>query len=107
MPIEKNTPDTLGPVDPPAYVESYKTAVPAVVPQVSRTYLDYGIDALAIVAASVLLYLKVITDTQWTATVVAVSAGRAALRLPGTPPSGGAVSAIALGLMSFFKHNRT
>lgn len=76
------------------------------VPVKNRTYLDYGIDALAIVAASVLLYLGVITETQWTATVVAVSAGRAALRLPGAPPSGGALSAIAFGLMSFFRHNR-
>lgn len=82
---------------------------PFVVPDApvkNRTYLDYGIDALAIVAASVLLYLGVITETQWTATVVAVSAGRAALRLPGSPPSGGALSAITFGLISFFKTNR-
>lgn len=95
-----NGPDTVAPVEPE------KPAGPAVVPQVTRTYLDYGIDALAIISASVLLYLGVINDTQWTATVVAVSAGRAALRIPGVPPSGGAVSAITLGLASLFRHDR-
>lgn len=104
MPIEpKDTEQSVQPVVP---VEEAKPVGPAVVTPANRTYLDYGIDALAIVAASVLLYLKVINDTQWTATVVAVSAGRAALRLPGAPPSGGALSAIALGFFSFFRHRQ-
>lgn len=89
----------------PAVAAPVQPSAPEV-PVKNRTYLDYGIDALAIIAASVLLYLGVITETQWTATVVAVSAGRAALRLPGSPPSGGALSAIAFSLMSFFRHNR-
>lgn len=104
MPTETPNEQTSEPVVP---VENPKPTGPLIVTPANRTYLDYGIDALAIVAASVLLYLRVIDDTQWTATVVAVSAGRAALRLPGTPPSGGAVSAIAFGLFSFFRHERT
>lgn len=79
----------------------------ASVPESTKTYLDYAIDALVVVSASVLLYCKVISDTQWTATVVAVSAGRVALRVPGnnggSPPSGGAVTALAIGAMSFLK----
>lgn len=74
---------------------------------ITRTLLDYAIDALVIVSASVLLYFHVISDTQWTATVVAVSAGRAALRLPnsngGAPPSSGATTAILLGIASLLK----
>lgn len=102
MPIEPTTPETPG----PQAEQPVTPALPAVVSQSNRTYLDYGIDALAILSASVLLYLQVISDNQWTATVVAVSAGRAALRLPGSPPSGGAVSAILLGLMSVLRGPR-
>lgn len=99
-------PETSTPESAPA-ATSACAASPPTVPERTKTYLDYALDAVVIISASVLLYLGVITDTQWTATVVAISAGRVALRVPGsgggTPPSSGAVSALVLGAASILK----
>lgn len=70
--------------------------------------LDYAIDALAIVAVTVLVALKVVDREVWMLVVLPIVGARTALRKPpgggegGSPPTTGAIVALlgSMGLVN-------
>jgi hypothetical protein len=104
----------MPPTNPSPDVEGAPTALVALqqpVPTAARRWLDYLTDGVAIICASSMLALKLIEPTVWSALVIGILTGRAALRIPskegGLPPAGSAVFAILAGLSSIsgFRYN--